>query len=189
MAKYPVTVSTAAREAGVHSSTVYRWIDEGRIETTEDQQDHGYVLIPYDEIETIRREKQAKGERPVPGNPGKTRAKPGPKKGTKKPIGGAYGPAWMTIPQAAKVLDISTSRLYDHIRKKKFPEDPEHNLDWSPKGDRMVRKDQVHRYADHLIVKHDGGPLPVGRQGRPDLESWPSVLERRKNRHGGARGA
>lgn len=189
--KNPVTVPSAARKSSVNPSSIYRWIDQGRIEATKDDR-HGYLLIDFDDIEKIRAQKRTKGEVTDPREPGRSRTKPGPEKGRKNPRGGAYGPDWMTIPQAAGVLGMASSTLYSHIRKHKFPEDPERDLAWSPTGVRMVKKDQVHRYMDHLIVKYEGGPLPVGRQGRPDLEPWSSVIARQKNRgtgRAGTRGA
>lgn len=189
--KNPVTVPTAARKSGVNPSSIYRWVEENRIEAITDDQ-HGYLLIDFDDIEKIRAQKRAKGEVTDPREPGRSRTKPGPEKGRKNPRGGAYGSDWMSIPQAAEVLGMAASTLYTHIRQQKFPEDPERALDWSPTGVRMVRKDQVHAYADYLIAKYDGAPLPVGRQGRPDLEPWASVIARQKNRNPGrsaARGA
>lgn len=182
--KHPVTVPTAARKSGVNPSSIYRWIDEGRIEAMTDDQ-HGYLLIGFGDIEKIRDQQRAKGAIPDPREPGRSRTKPGPEKGRKSPRGGAYGSDWMSIPQAAEVLGMAASTLYSHIRKQKFPEDPERDLDYSPTGVRMVKRDQVHRYADYLIAKYEGGPLPVGRQGRPDLEPWSSVIARQKNRSTG----
>lgn len=188
--KHPVTVPTAARKSGVNPSSIYRWIDQGRIEATKDDR-HGYLLIDFGDIEKIRDQKRAKGEILDPREPGRSRTKPGPEKGRKPPRGGAYGSDWMSIPQAAEVLGMAASTLYTHIRQQKFPEDPEHDLAWSPTGVRMVKKDQVHAYADHLIARYDG-VLPKGRRGRPDLEPWASVIARKKNRgtgRAGARGA
>lgn len=184
--KHPVTVPTAARKSGVNPSSIYRWIEEGRIDAMTDDR-HGYLLVEHDEIERIRSERQAKGEVADPREPGRSRTKPGPEKGRKNPRGGAYGSDWMSIPQAAEVLGMAASTLYTHIRQHKFPEDPERDLAWSPTGVRMVKKDQVHAYADHLIARY-GGVLPKGRRGRPDLEPWASVIERQKNRNTGRAG-
>lgn len=185
--KHPVTVPSAARKSSVNASSIYRWIEEGRLEATKDGR-HGYLLIDFDDIEKIRDQKRAKGEVTDPREPGRSRTKPGPEKGRKPPRGGAYGSDWMSIPQAAEVLGMAASTLYAHIRQHKFPEDPAHDLEYSPTGVRMVRKDQVHAYADFLIARYDG-VLPKGRQARPDLEEWASVIARQKNRNTGRAGA